>query len=122
MSSWWQVVRLALSAATSALVRKRVLNCLWELTYRCNARCTICPLWRNGGTGGKELSTTEIRAGLALLQRHGLRAVNFTGGEPLLREDLEGPPDWIICWFPSTRPAPGCMMSTAGSQGSTKRS
>jgi len=89
VTSSWSVLRLALSAAVSAMARKRVLSCLWELTYRCNARCAICPHWRKHGAAGDELTTPEIQAGLALLERHGLRAVNFTGGEPLFREDLE---------------------------------
>jgi MoaA/NifB/PqqE/SkfB family radical SAM enzyme len=89
MTSSWAVWRFAASAAASAMLRRRVLNCLWELTYRCNARCAICPYWRREGPAPAELTTEEVEAGLELLHHHGLRAVNFTGGEPLLRPDLE---------------------------------
>lgn len=89
MHSNSQIVRLFLSAAHSALVRKRVLNCLWELTYQCNAKCGICTYWRTPSDRGAELTLPQIREGLHKVYAYGCRFINFTGGEPTLRQDLE---------------------------------
>jgi len=83
------VLQFALSAAASALAGKRVLYCLWELTYRCNAKCSICPYWRNPSDPKRELQLADIKAGLDKLYANGCRAVNFSGGEPTIRRDLE---------------------------------
>jgi len=60
------------------------------LTFRCNLRCRMCDCWRTPARrAGDELTTEEwfrvIDEGVAL----GAWAVSFTGGEPLLRPDLE---------------------------------
>jgi len=78
-----------LSAATSALLGRRYLSCLWELTYRCTAHCTICNYWRNATRLEGELSLREIEDGLDRVFAYGCRFVNFTGGEPTLRPDLQ---------------------------------
>jgi MoaA/NifB/PqqE/SkfB family radical SAM enzyme len=77
------------SAATSALAGKRYLSCLWELTYRCTARCRMCNYWRLKHEPERELSLPQIQRGLDLVFAYGCRLVNFTGGEPTLRDDLE---------------------------------
>ncbi len=89
MRSAVDIVRFITSAGLSALRGKRVLSCLWELTYRCNARCTICDYWRQPSFPEAELCLSSIRAGLRRIHSHGCRVVNFTGGEPTLRADLE---------------------------------
>jgi pyrroloquinoline quinone biosynthesis protein E len=83
-------LRLGLSATVSASVRRRFLSCLWELTYRCNARCAICSYWRNPSEPMQELGLDEIDQALVRLHHGGCRMINFTGGEPTLRSDLEG--------------------------------
>ena len=89
MNSWWQVLRFGASAARSALIQGRVLNCLWELTYRCNAKCAICGYWRIPAEPARELTLAQIQEGLAKVYAYGCRLINFTGGEPTLRRDLE---------------------------------
>ncbi len=89
MRTWPDAVAFCLSAAVSALTGKRFLNCLWELTYRCNARCGMCSYWKNPSRSEDELSLAQISEGLARIHAFGCRLVNFTGGEPTLREDLE---------------------------------
>jgi len=89
MQSNSDVLGLCLSASLSTLLRKRVLNCLWELTYRCNARCGICNYWKHPTDPASELTLPEIREGLRRIRAYGCRFVNFTGGEPTLRRDLE---------------------------------
>lgn len=57
----------------------------FNVTNRCNERCPMCNVWRSGVA---ELSPTEISAIFADLRRAGIRLVEISGGEPLLRPDL----------------------------------
>lgn len=66
---------------------------LWlslELTYRCPLKCSWCnnPLDFED-YGSKELSTAEWKKVLDDARRLGALQLGFTGGEPLLRDDLE---------------------------------
>ncbi|NQT89697.1 MAG: radical SAM protein [Candidatus Omnitrophica bacterium] len=58
----------------------------WRLTHRCNMRCANCHLWMNKGG---ELSADGLKGMIDRLFEQGMRAVTFTGGEPLLRDDIE---------------------------------
>ncbi len=61
---------------------------VWNCTRACNLRCVHCYSASTGPAGKKELSTD---AGLALLEdlaRFGVPVVLFSGGEPLMRQDL----------------------------------
>lgn len=60
-----------------------------ELTLRCNAACEYCGSNRALATSGDELPTASWMAILDDLARSGCVAVSFTGGEPLLRTDVE---------------------------------
>lgn len=51
------------------------------VTNRCNARCTMCDIWKRG-------ATPEMPPEAYGRLPASLREVNVTGGEPLLREDL----------------------------------
>ena len=51
------------------------------VTYRCNARCQMCNIW-------KYPSEKEIGPGI-YAKLPFMKTVNVTGGEPFLREDLE---------------------------------
>ena len=76
--------------------RLRILE--FEITYSCNARCQMCPLYaehQNADTHRflarrkkEELSTSEIQSVIEQCARLGTRSVIFSGGEPLLRQDL----------------------------------
>lgn len=63
------------------------LECVWELTLRCNLRCIHC-----GSAAGcsreDELSTEEALSLVEQLADEGCKVVGLSGGEPLLR------PDW----------------------------
>jgi MoaA/NifB/PqqE/SkfB family radical SAM enzyme len=89
MRTYPDALKFSLSAAVSVLRGKRFLSCLWELTYRCNARCAICSYWKNPGKPTDELTLRDITEGLDRAFGYGTRFVNFTGGEPTLRADLE---------------------------------
>ena len=62
-----------------------------ELTARCNYACPFCyGVWHERPElGGPELDTAEWGSILEECARRGVRSVQFTGGEPLLREDLD---------------------------------
>lgn len=83
------LVPLALSSCVSALSAHRATNCIWELTYRCNASCGICSYWRNAVDPDAELKIADLRRGADRVVESGCRFVNFSGGEPTLRADLE---------------------------------
>jgi MoaA/NifB/PqqE/SkfB family radical SAM enzyme len=57
----------------------------WEITKRCNARCKYCSIWNSPS---KELDTKEVSSIIQELGLLGTQMIHFTGGEPLLREDV----------------------------------
>jgi MoaA/NifB/PqqE/SkfB family radical SAM enzyme len=60
--------------------------------YNCNYSCKMCDLPRRGeqlkNKGVKELSTAELKILLADFADLGTCGIGFTGGEPLLRDDI----------------------------------
>lgn len=66
---------------------------LWlvlELTYRCPLKCPWCSNPVNAAPGhGPELSTDEWKQVLRQGRELGALQLGFTGGEPMLRDDLE---------------------------------
>lgn len=58
----------------------------YYLTYRCNARCHFCDIWSLEPP--KEADLETIQQNLQDLRRLGVKYVDFTGGEPLLRADV----------------------------------
>ncbi len=59
------------------------VGCVAAVTYRCNARCTICDIWRQEADAQGELSPDDYR-----WLPSSLRSVNVSGGEPFLRDDI----------------------------------
>jgi MoaA/NifB/PqqE/SkfB family radical SAM enzyme len=57
----------------------------YYLTYRCNARCHFCDIWALDPK--KEASFETIVHNMHDLKRLGVKYIDFTGGEPLLRAD-----------------------------------
>lgn len=70
-------------------VEHRLLSVHWELTYRCNERCTHCYLdvLPPGAKLPGELSTEEAQRVLDELAGLGALTVTFSGGEIFLRPD-----------------------------------
>lgn len=56
-------------------------NAIIAVTFRCNARCTMCDIWKHG-------PTDQLKPEYYRRLPGSLREVNITGGEPLLRNDL----------------------------------
>ncbi len=65
--------------------RRRPFVVVWAITHRCNQRCAYCGLWKRSEP---ELSTQEALRIIDELSSTGTRKIIFTGGEPLLRDDL----------------------------------
>lgn len=84
-----QCIRFFAGSLGTVVGGRGFLNCVWELTYRCNARCFMCDYWQRPSEPQRELSTADIKTGLAKIAEHGCRLINFSGGEPTLRMDLE---------------------------------
>lgn len=64
------------------------------VTYRCNLRCRFCYAACGcrgaGAKDGREMTTGQVVRVLKIIRRDAkVPSVSFTGGEPLLRDDLE---------------------------------
>jgi MoaA/NifB/PqqE/SkfB family radical SAM enzyme len=59
-----------------------------NVTGRCNSRCSYCLAWREDRTAG-EPTLPELLHIVEQAAELGCKAVGFSGGEPLLRNDLE---------------------------------
>jgi len=57
----------------------------WAITERCNLRCRYCNAWKSQSL---ELQTYQIIEIIKSLSKMGMKMIRFTGGEPLLREDI----------------------------------
>lgn len=79
------------------------IDCVLALTYNCNARCTMCDIWKIKDS--PEISLTD----LAKLP-DSLRDVNLSGGEPFLRRDL----DQIVAVVKKTCPKARLVISSNG--------
>jgi len=60
----------------------------FAVTYNCQCKCVHCSAGRHLKTEQKELSTEEAKKLIDDAQKLGVTIIAFTGGEPLLREDL----------------------------------
>ena len=60
----------------------------WEITNQCNLRCAHC-FTAASRRSHNELTTEECRRIIDSLATLGVKMIGWTGGEPLLRNDLE---------------------------------
>ena len=66
-----------------------------SVTNRCNFGCIYChdeglgPVRRPGGPHPDEMTPEEVERLMRIAREFGIRSVKFTGGEPLVRTDLE---------------------------------
>ncbi len=54
------------------------------ITYRCNAKCYMCHTWQHPSKKDEEFTPDLVNK-----IPSGLKFINITGGEPLLRDDLD---------------------------------
>ncbi len=70
---------------TQVLGQQLPLLTSWNLTFHCNKRCIYCA---SPTLNVPELKTAEVLRGIDEFYRMGMRWVTFSGGEPLLRNDI----------------------------------
>src|SRR3989339_2069815 len=63
------------------MTTKMPIDCVLALTYNCNARCTMCDIWKIKNS--PEIAVEELKKLPTTL-----RDINLSGGEPFLRKDL----------------------------------
>jgi len=66
-------------------LRRRPVLVHFEVTLRCNARCSFCDYWRTDSSARAD----EVTSFADAARYFNPMLVTFTGGEPLLRRDLE---------------------------------
>jgi len=71
-----------------ALTPNRPYHAQWMLTHRCNYRCRGCDVWRKQ-QNMRELSVEEVKKGLDVLRDLGVMEIVLSGGNPLLRDDID---------------------------------
>lgn len=79
-----------LHVLAKAQKQRRLFSVHWELTYRCNERCTHCYLdvLPPGTPGSSELTREECQDILDQLAAEGVLNLSFSGGEILIRHDF----------------------------------
>jgi cyclic pyranopterin phosphate synthase len=67
---------------------RKVTSLRMSLTNRCNLKCIYC---HNEGEqhSGNEITVAEVAQIIRVAAKHGVDKVKFSGGEPLMRTDLE---------------------------------
>lgn len=60
--------------------------CNYYVTYRCNARCSFCDIWEKPSP---YIRLADVEQNLRDLKRLGVRVIDFTGGEPLLHQQID---------------------------------
>ena len=80
----WHIAPFAVKYAWIALTRRPVLV-HFEVTLRCNARCTFCDYWKTEPAARQH----ELASYADAARFFNPMLVTFTGGEPTMRRDLE---------------------------------
>jgi MoaA/NifB/PqqE/SkfB family radical SAM enzyme len=71
------------------LFPKNPFFCNYWLTYKCNSRCEFCNFWRDKTLQHiGDAKFRDVKKNLDELKKIGVRFIDFTGGEPLLNEEL----------------------------------
>jgi MoaA/NifB/PqqE/SkfB family radical SAM enzyme len=83
-------------AIAKILKRKCLLSVEFGITYQCNLTCKYCfkgdfEDYFNPGKcpGNKDMSLEQIKNVFVILKRLGAERINLSGGEPLLRKDID---------------------------------
>jgi len=77
----------AASIAIRSLTPNRPYHVQWMLTRKCNFRCRGCNVWQEQDP--RELSTENVKRGLDVLRELGVVEIVLSGGNPLLRDDID---------------------------------
>ncbi|MDZ4758197.1 MAG: radical SAM protein [Bacteroidota bacterium] len=68
------------------LLRKKPVLCNYYVTYRCNAKCSFCDIWEKPSP---YVTLENVEQNLVQLKKLGVKVIDFTGGEPLLHQELD---------------------------------
>jgi len=93
-------LKKAAIAAARSLVPGKPHHVQWLITRKCNYRCRGCNVWREQDP--RELSTEDIKRGLDILKNLGVVEIVFSGGNPLLREDIDEIIEYASRFFVTT--------------------
>ena len=77
----------AASVAARLALPNRPRHAQWMITRKCNYKCIGCNVWREPSS--HELSASEIKKGLDILKDLGVMEIVISGGNPLLRNDVD---------------------------------
>lgn len=66
-------------------INSKPVLCNYYVTYRCNAKCSFCDIWEKPSPYINIENATE---NLKDLKKLGVNVIDFTGGEPLLHQQL----------------------------------
>ncbi|MBU0666867.1 MAG: radical SAM protein [Nanoarchaeota archaeon] len=69
-------------------MKRKLVEVAFEVTYKCNLRCSHCYNIKNLAKDKDELNTAEVFLALQKLKKAGVEKIKFGGGEPLLRLDF----------------------------------
>jgi MoaA/NifB/PqqE/SkfB family radical SAM enzyme len=75
------------SIARRSLAPGKPHHAQWLITRKCNYRCVGCNVWKEQDKN--ELSTDEVIKGLDILKDVGIVELVISGGDPLLRKDID---------------------------------
>lgn len=67
------------------LIKHPVL-CNYYVTYRCNAKCGFCDIWERPSP---YVTLENVEKNLLALKKLGVKVIDFTGGEPLLHQQID---------------------------------
>lgn len=84
-------------------MRVRPTHAIVAVTYRCNAKCVMCDIWKKKSS--PEMAPEDYRRLPA-----SLREINVSGGEPLLRKDIAE----VVRVMQATCPGVRLIISTNG--------
>jgi MoaA/NifB/PqqE/SkfB family radical SAM enzyme len=93
-------LKKAAIVAARSLVPGKPHHVQWMITRRCNYRCRGCNVWREQDQ--RELSAEDIKRGLDILKNLGIVEIVFSGGNPLLREDIDEIIEYASRFFVTT--------------------
>jgi len=89
-----------LDLARRSLKHDGVHHAQWFITRKCNYRCRGCNVWMDSSP--VELSTEDVKRGLDILRDIGVLEIVFSGGNPLLRDDIGEILDYASKYFITT--------------------
>jgi len=69
-------------------ITRHPIWCAWQVTYRCNFRCSFCNYWQDPLGKVREPSPGEYAEGAKKLASFGTMMISLAGGEPFIRPDL----------------------------------